>query len=274
MDLIIRDDKLIFFKVPSNCDVYLRGHYVLPTGDDLYLPCATCDAYQADKRTGTQVPKYWGTRNGRNVESEAGRNINACQQSRKRPVEDEGHDRVKFASDRADLVPIRQLKKRKMNDGKAATHHTGDSACKVKKVRFATELEQRATGSPDLEVQEKTELDVQRVIRGVTITDVKVGTGDTAEVGSKLYVHYIGKLENGYVFDNNLDGMSLTFLLGRGEVIEGWEVGLLGMRVGGLRRLVIPPALYGEQEIPGMPVGGVWNYECKSHFLLYLNSEC
>lgn len=70
----------------------------------------------------------------------------------------------------------------------------------------------------------------------------------------------MGELENGFVFDNNLEGMLLIFLLGKGQLIQQWEVGLLGMRVRGLRHIVIPPALYGEKKIPGIAAGGVWDY--------------
>ena len=75
------------------------------------------------------------------------------------------------------------------------------------------------------------------------ITDSKVGEGPAAKSGKKVGMRYIGKLENGKVFDSNTKGAPLVFTLGRGEVIKGWDMGVAGMAVGGERKLVIPAAL-------------------------------
>jgi rhodanese-related sulfurtransferase len=79
------------------------------------------------------------------------------------------------------------------------------------------------------------------------LNDVK-GEGEVVVNHSKIQVHYIGKFENGKEFDNSYDrGNSLSFQIGLRQVIEGWEQGLIGMKVGGTRTLVIPPELaYGE----------------------------
>ena len=79
-----------------------------------------------------------------------------------------------------------------------------------------------------------------------TITE---GRGAIAETGQKVEVHYTGKLTDGSVFDSSVvRGQPFSFTLGRGQVIEGWEKGILGMRVGEKRVLTIPPALgYGAQ---------------------------
>jgi FK506-binding nuclear protein len=65
---------------------------------------------------------------------------------------------------------------------------------------------------------------------------------------------YIGKLESGKQFDANTSGKPFSFVLGKGEVIRGWDEGLAGMSVGGERRLTIPAGLaYGNQKLPGIP---------------------
>ena len=88
--------------------------------------------------------------------------------------------------------------------------------------------------------------------------DLRPGIGDLARTGMQLIVHYTGWLYEpdalgyrGRKFDSSRDrGQPFGFTLGEGRVIKGWEVGLVGMQVGGLRRLVIPPELaYGEREI-------------------------
>lgn len=85
--------------------------------------------------------------------------------------------------------------------------------------------------------------------------DIVVGEGAPAVAGDSLTVHYIGSLENGQVFENSYEsGQPFTFRLGAGTVIRGWDQGLVGMRVGGKRRLTIPPSLaYGSQGRPPIP---------------------
>jgi FKBP-type peptidyl-prolyl cis-trans isomerase len=81
------------------------------------------------------------------------------------------------------------------------------------------------------------------------IEDLVVGTGAAAASGDTLTVHYVGTLANGTKFDSSYDrGQPFTFRLGARAVIAGWDQGLVGMRVGGKRRLTIPPALgYGSR---------------------------
>lgn len=85
------------------------------------------------------------------------------------------------------------------------------------------------------------------------ITDVTLGKGKEAKTGDKVFVHYTGTLLDGTKFDSSYDrGKPFEFVLGQNQVIQGWEKGVLGMKVGGKRKLVIPPLLaYGEQGIPG-----------------------
>jgi peptidylprolyl isomerase len=92
---------------------------------------------------------------------------------------------------------------------------------------------------------------------GLKYTDVKVGTGAEAKPGKTVSVHYTGWLYNngqkGKKFDSSRDrGEPFDFPLGGGQVIQGWDEGVAGMKVGGKRTLVIPPALgYGERGAGG-----------------------
>lgn len=82
--------------------------------------------------------------------------------------------------------------------------------------------------------------------------DLKIGDGSIAENGKVAMVQYTGWLTDGTKFDSSFDhGEPLQFRIGEGRVITGWEKGVLGMRVGGRRRLVIPPAIaYGDRGYP------------------------
>jgi len=84
------------------------------------------------------------------------------------------------------------------------------------------------------------------------IDELKVGTGKEAKAGQRVTVHYVGTLTNGNKFDSSRDrGEGFEFNLGAGEVIKGWDQGVAGMKVGGMRKLTIPPELgYGARGFP------------------------
>lgn len=86
------------------------------------------------------------------------------------------------------------------------------------------------------------------------IEDIKKGTGAEAKAGDTVVVHYTGTLLDGTKFDSSLDrGQPFTFVLGNGEVIQGWDQGIVGMQAGGQRKLTIPPDLaYGERGAGGV----------------------
>lgn len=94
-----------------------------------------------------------------------------------------------------------------------------------------------------------------------TTTDLTVGTGAEATSGKRLSVHYSGWLysagatdNKGTMFDSSLSRGPFSFTLGTNAVIAGWDQGCVGMKVGGVRRLIIPPSLgYGSQAVGSIP---------------------
>jgi len=79
---------------------------------------------------------------------------------------------------------------------------------------------------------------------GLKYTDLKVGSGPSPVKGKQVKVHYIGTLENGKKFDSSVDrNEPFSFVIGVGQVIAGWDEGVMGMKVGGKRKLVIPSNL-------------------------------
>lgn len=89
---------------------------------------------------------------------------------------------------------------------------------------------------------------------GLQYTDEQVGTGAEATRGKTAVVHYTGWLMDGTKFDSSLDrNQPFSFPLGGGQVIKGWDEGVVGMKVGGKRTLIIPPALgYGARGAGGV----------------------
>ncbi|KAL9622790.1 MAG: hypothetical protein Q9160_002909 [Pyrenula sp. 1 TL-2023] len=166
-------------------------------------------------------------------------------------------------------------KKQKKNDGEAAavvtttTVETPASSIKSdtgkkepatngeKKVQFAEKLEQGPTPSPSAKSSDNSQstttgqLGVKNV-QGVTIDDRKLGKGPAAKKGDRVGVRYIGKVaDSGKVFDANKKGKPFSFKVGSGEVIKGWDIGIIGMSVGCERRITVPASLaYGSKGAP------------------------
>lgn len=92
-------------------------------------------------------------------------------------------------------------------------------------------------------------------IKRMVIDDIKIGNGEEVKEGDVVSVHYVGKLQNGQEFDaSKKRGEPFEFTVGAGRVIQGWEEGVIGMKVGGERVLVIPPEkAYGEAGIGPIP---------------------
>ncbi len=89
---------------------------------------------------------------------------------------------------------------------------------------------------------------------GLEYEDVLEGTGASPKVGQTAVVHYVGTLTNGTKFDSSRDsGKPFSFKIGVGQVIQGWDEGVATMKVGGIRKMTIPPALgYGARGAGGV----------------------
>ena len=100
-----------------------------------------------------------------------------------------------------------------------------------------------------MDKQEQTE------VKDLQIEDIKVGDGAEAKAGDFVRVHYTGTLTSGKQFDSSRDrNYPFEFQLGAGEVIEGWDKGVAGMKVGGQRKLTIPSKMgYGSRDMGAIP---------------------
>lgn len=112
-----------------------------------------------------------------------------------------------------------------------------------------------AAPTPNAQFAPSLDVELTRMTRtptGLYIEDIQEGSGEEASPGQEVAVHYTGWLPSGQEFDNSHDrGEPITFPLGAGAVIAGWDEGIAGMRPGGRRKLVIPPELaYGAEGRP------------------------
>ena len=97
---------------------------------------------------------------------------------------------------------------------------------------------------------------------GLVVQDEVIGTGAEAKAGSLVSVQYTGKLQNGTVFDTSVGKAPIQFPLGQGYVIQGWELGITGMKVGGKRLLIIPSDMaYGDKDNGPIPANSTLIFE-------------
>ncbi|MGE5481237.1 MAG: FKBP-type peptidyl-prolyl cis-trans isomerase [Chloroflexota bacterium] len=98
---------------------------------------------------------------------------------------------------------------------------------------------------------------------GLQMQDILVGHGVEAEKGDEVFVHYVGTLDDGTQFDSSKErNKPFNFVLGDSRIIKGWNEGLVGMKVGGKRRLIIPPHLaYGNSPMGKIPANSTLHFD-------------
>ena len=101
-----------------------------------------------------------------------------------------------------------------------------------------------------------------QIMQNFKMTDEVIGTGAEAKKGDTVTVNYVGTLDDGTKFDSSYDRkQAFTFPLGAGQVIQGWDLGVVGMKVGGKRTLVIPPELgYGARTVSVIPANSTLHF--------------
>jgi len=149
---------------------------------------------------------------------------------------------------------------KKAEDGKEEAEE-GEGGKKEKSKKKKDKKEKKiADNAPG----EKSTPAKQTTAGGVTFEDAKVGTGPMAKKGNTVRMRYVGKLTDGKEFDKNTSGKPFTFHLGKGEVIKGWDEGIVGMQAGGERRLTIPANMaYGKKAQSGIPANSTLIFEVK-----------
>ena len=134
----------------------------------------------------------------------------------------------------------------------ASTPQAAPAEAATAPAEVATEPAESVTGEPSDTVTE------------LVIKDITVGSGAKAKAGDAATVHYTGWLMDGTKFDSSVDrGLPFEFAIGAGDVIEGWDKGVVGMKVGGKRTLIIPADMaYGDQGAGGViPPGATLKFE-------------
>ncbi|KAK3986687.1 hypothetical protein QBC44DRAFT_134038 [Cladorrhinum sp. PSN332] len=296
IDITIAEGEKVFFAVRGTHTIFLTGNYVIPEGEDEdsdededdYSDDDEYDLHpgiddMADEDSddmSDELDAIDGTERIKEIdtdEEEAPKLVESKKKNnKKRAAEEEAEGLDELIAKDEKKLSKKQQKKLKNNQGEAVAAEEAkpkDSPASKgdKKVQFAKNLEQGPTGpakdalakAVDKKTPAKPAVGV-KVVSGVTIDDRKIGTGRTVKNGDRVGMRYIGKLQNGKVFDSNKKGAPFSFKIGKGEVIKGWDIGIAGMAVGGERRLTIPAHLaYGSRAIPGIPANSTLIFDVK-----------
>uniref|UniRef100_A0A2H1WHJ0 FK506-binding protein n=1 Tax=Spodoptera frugiperda TaxID=7108 RepID=A0A2H1WHJ0_SPOFR len=143
----------------------------------------------------------------------------------------------------------RRLKKKLQQQAKQQPQVNGVDKPKKEEPQQKAEKKKPEAKKEEAPVEKKEK---KQIAGGVSIEDLKVGSGPVAKAGKVVMVYYEGRLkQNNKMFDNCVKGPGFKFRLGSKEVISGWDVGIAGMKVGGKRKIVCPPAMaYGAKGSP------------------------
>lgn len=119
------------------------------------------------------------------------------------------------------------------------------------------------SSSKDSAKDNAKESTLQTTPSGLQFEDIIIGMGAQPEKGKEVTVHYVGTLQDGTIFDSSKEkDKPFKFKIGVGQVIKGWDEGVMSMRVGGKRKLIIPPSLgYGERAAGKIPPNSVLIFE-------------
>ncbi|KAG5940424.1 peptidylprolyl isomerase fpr4 [Claviceps sorghi] len=276
LDITVNHGEKVFFTVSGTHTVYLTGNYIMddsdmnseddeddydmdPEGLDYSIGEDESDD-ESDDLDDTADPRV--TEIESDEEEEAPKLVETKKGKNKRTAQEtEGLDEmIAKASDSK-----KQQKKLKNNKGEAIA--ATEDAKKDKKVQFAKNLEQGPSGTSKQADGKQTDGKATtgvKVVQGVTIDDRTIGKGRTVKNGDTVGVRYIGKLANGQQFDANKKGKPFSFKAGKGQVIKGWDIGIIGMAIGGERRLIVPAHLgYGSRGMPGIPANSQLTFDIK-----------
>lgn len=269
LDITVNHGEKVFFVVTGTHTIYLTGNYIMDDDeedsddeDDYDLSPDELEYAMGEEDSDEESDKLDDVDNPRvtevdSDEEEAPKLVPVKKGKNKRSAEEaEGLDELISKEEAKESK--KQQKKLKNNKGEAVSAE--DSK---KKVQFAKNLEQGPTGSAEKAKQAKAATGV-KTVQGVTIDDRTAGKGRTVKNGDTVGVRYIGKLQNGQVFDANKKGKPFSFKAGKGQVIKGWDIGIVGMAIGGERRLTIPAHLaYGSRGMPGIPANSQLIFDVK-----------
>ncbi|KAG1847906.1 hypothetical protein F4604DRAFT_138172 [Suillus subluteus] len=269
-DLILESDEEYTFELIGKNTVYLYGNYIdqnanqPPYDSDMESDMGDEEAYNLDD-VSSDVEVHPDELEGLEDDVERFEELSDLAEDEPKAEEHKPskrpHDDAMDTDEQpAEKVPKKKkAKKQKGEDGKAIPVVVEEKAAEPKGEKEEEKKADKKEKKKSKAAEGKKGGSYKELAGGVKIRDVKTGDGKTAKNGAKVSMRYIGKLQDGKIFDQNF-----TFKLGAGDVIKGWDVGVAGMQIGAEREIIVPPAMgYGARKMSDIPANSTLIFEVK-----------
>ncbi|KAG4304165.1 hypothetical protein PORY_002346 [Pneumocystis oryctolagi] len=289
LDLTFGEDEEVFFTTSGDCPVYLTGnHLVLSDFNDDYDISSDEDELFDKYSDGSNIAGSESDElddDSPKIEELSSSESKASDPGKKRSLSDDGSDLDNMISDDlnkqsfkkkrqdsgdVDISKLSKRQRKKLKSNSKFSHVQEKSKPNVSTKQDNSSSSGFQNSKPSVSFakdidQESSKTSKSRTLEGgVVIEDKVVGKGPQVKNGSRVGVRYIGKLLNGKQFDSNTKGQPFSFVVGKGEVIEGWDIGIKGMSLGGQRRITVPSSMaYGKKNVSGIPANSDLVFDVK-----------
>ncbi|KIK45116.1 hypothetical protein CY34DRAFT_801970 [Suillus luteus UH-Slu-Lm8-n1] len=274
-DLILESDEEYTFELIGKNTVYLYGNYIdqnanqPPYDSDMDSDMSDEEAYKLDD-VSSDVEVHPDELQGLEDDAERFEELSDLAEDEPKAEQAKPSKRPRDDAMDTDEQPVEKVskkkkaKKQKGEDGKAIPVAAEEKAAEPKGEKEEEKKADKKDKKKQKGSEEKKGGASKELAGGVKIRDVKTGDGKAAKNGARVSMRYIGKLQNGKVFDQNTKGKPFTFKLGTGDVIKGWDIGVAGMQIGGEREIIVPPAMgYGARKMSDIPANSTLIFEVK-----------
>lgn len=291
LDLVFTEGENISFQVEGPSAVHLTGYYLIDAAEDDFINDEEEDEVYSDEAEEDSQIEYDSEFDSEDYDSECSEECSeeeccdeeSCSNPRIRVLdsdeseaeEDSEDSEEDSEQDSEDEDSEEEESEQEPESKKRSVHFEQPEAKKVKENESPKQAQpqaQQKPAQPQAQAQQKTAPQAQQnadrqavnktLPSGLQIQDLKLGTGAKVTQGRAVLIHYKGTLLNGKVFDSSYGKKPLKFKVGKGDVIKGMDMGVMGMHVGGSRKLVIPANLaYGKQSLPGIPANSTLVFE-------------
>ncbi|KAF8967871.1 hypothetical protein BDZ97DRAFT_1801681 [Flammula alnicola] len=267
VNLVLDSDAMFKFEATGKNTVYLTGNYIKQDDDD--EPSGSEDGYDSEDAYDLRDVSSDVEMHADELEDlESNHSRFEVVIDEEEPTKGQKRARDSDAAEGATQSEKKKNKKLKAEGGQPVSATDEAAPKEDKKDKKKKDKKAEETKKPAAEEKEKKETKEKSTKKtlagGVVIQDAKVGTGPMAKKGNTVRMRYVGKLTNGKEFDKNVSGKPFTFHLGKGEVIKGWDEGIVGMQVGGERILTVPPNMgYGKSKSGPIPANSTLIFEVK-----------
>ncbi|KAI0344744.1 hypothetical protein BDW22DRAFT_1354893 [Trametopsis cervina] len=280
LNIILEGGQVVAFENTGKNIIYLNGNFVdqvrqddPPSDDELGIPDEEEALRLEDVSSDVEVEadELGLDEDSDVVMEEPKQKAKTAKESKKRQLESEGDGAQADETSKAEKKKLKKLKAeggQPVLVGGESTVTEGTKEKKKDKKKDKKEKKEKEKGDDagkKKDASKSTPSDAfKEIAGGVKVKDTAPGTGPEAKKGDTVHMRYTGKLDDGTVFDSNTKGKPFTFTLGDGDVIKGWDVGIVGMKAGGERVLVIPPNMgYGKRKQSGIPPSSTLTFDVK-----------